>query len=81
MALMTAEQKIERLTEWLGTYPPLPDDVSGDPELMVVQTVRRLVETGDPIEVVRKVGVHVEGCGCLERDGAVLNVDLRCDIP
>jgi hypothetical protein len=24
---------------------------------------------------------HVDGCACLESDGAVLNVDLRCDIP
>jgi hypothetical protein len=24
---------------------------------------------------------HVEGCRCLVRDGAVLNVDLRCEIP
>ena len=28
-----------------------------------------------------RVGYHVEHCRCLERDGAVPNVDLRCDIP
>lgn len=27
------------------------------------------------------VGWHVEDCQCLVSDGAVLNVDLRCDIP
>ncbi|WP_433730789.1 hypothetical protein ACQP2Y_21020 [Actinoplanes sp. CA-051413] len=35
-----------------------------------------------PEEIPRsRPGWHVEGCGCLETDGAVLNVDLRCDIP
>lgn len=28
-----------------------------------------------------RVGWHVIGCQCLVMDGAVLNVDLRCDIP
>jgi hypothetical protein len=84
---VTPEQKIARLTTWLNTYPPLPDDVSGDPELMVVQTVRRLLFTDVPIEVAgtgtrgESPGVHVADCRCLVSDGAVLNVDLRCEVP
>ena len=35
-----------------------------------------LFEVRDP-----RAGRHVEGCRCLVRDGAVLNVDLRCEIP
>jgi hypothetical protein len=34
---------------------------------------------GEPRAEIR-VGYHVEDCRCLVRDGAVLNVDLRCEI-
>ncbi len=49
---MTPKQQIERLTAWLDTYPPLPAGLSGDPELMVVQTVRRLLFTDEPVRVI-----------------------------
>jgi hypothetical protein len=35
--------KLAELKRWLATYPATDGDVSGDPELMVVQTVRRIV--------------------------------------
>jgi hypothetical protein len=42
------------------------------------------VPTGDrpaDAETGPSVGWHVEDCRCLESNGAVLNVDLKCDIP
>ena len=79
---MNAEQKIERVMTWLNSYPQF-DDPMGDLELTIVQKVRRLVETEVPVELVQagQVGWHVEGCTCLVSDGAVLNVDSRCNIP
>lgn len=38
--------KLAELRRWLATYPPIPDDVTGDPELMVVRTVRRILDGG-----------------------------------
>lgn len=60
-----------------------PDDelvavvVNGD--VALAERICALLNTDgqEPAATVR----HVEGCHCRVSDGAVLNVDLRCDIP
>lgn len=34
---------LARIRAWVGTYPPIPDDVTGDPETMIVASIRRIL--------------------------------------
>lgn len=42
--LRVENARLLALRSWLDTYPPLPDDVTGDPELMVVAKVRAILD-------------------------------------
>jgi len=35
--------KLAAIRHWLATYPPIPDDVTDDPEAMIVARLRRLL--------------------------------------
>lgn len=39
----TAEDVVRDLRAWLATYPPMPEDATGDPEASIVTFLRRMV--------------------------------------
>lgn len=42
--LSTEMGQLAEIRAWLATYPPIPDDVTGDPEAMIVVRLRRILE-------------------------------------
>ncbi|GIM88794.1 hypothetical protein Ato02nite_005870 [Paractinoplanes toevensis] len=46
VSLVAESTKLAEVRRWLATYPPIPDDVSGDPEAMIVARLRRMLGNG-----------------------------------